>query len=97
MSGCQCSCDPGDWCDPDDGKVIKIKNLTSRKEHRCIECKGEIAKGEECQAITYTWEEGIATDYVCLICRKIRENHCSCAPYGSLALVLEEELGAELV
>lgn len=55
-----------------DIKLLKQKEVTSRKEHECWECATMIPKGSSCISETFRIYGDIETAYRCETCYKIR-------------------------
>jgi hypothetical protein len=58
-------------------EVIEDKVVKARKDHRCVECRETIAKGQKHEYIKGLWDGRFDTFRTCLSCVEIR-NHFSC-------------------
>lgn len=63
-------------CFYDDGEHASVwiqSEPTARKEHRCCECKGAIAKGQKYLKVNYVFDGSAGTFKVCKSCEDVRE------------------------
>ena len=67
---CSCEIDVGidDGC-PD---FTSTKMVTAKKDHKCIECKGVIKKGEQYEKTVGKWDGNFDTFKTCLDCLSLR-------------------------
>lgn len=52
--------------------LYNATGVKARKEHRCGECKGTIAVGEEYERVTGKWDGKMRTYATCDKCRELR-------------------------
>jgi hypothetical protein len=87
-----CACDYDDW---EEYPIVKNKVVTARKEYRCEECRGVIARGDQYKRFDqlcagYGWE----TFRVCQPCIDgpvaFIEKNCGCVPWLGVLEHLEE-------
>lgn len=81
-------------CDYDGPSVFTETVVRGRKEHRCVECKRVMPKGEEHEMCKGVWDGEWSTYRTCLPCRDLRnrisaikhkEYGDACYVYGDLA------------
>lgn len=92
---CTCSIDAHSDDDPADLWYEKIRS--ARKAHRCCECGDAIQPGEQYE---YAWglsEGSWWSAKTCLICRRIRRDHCCTWVYGHLREALWDGLGVDYI
>jgi len=93
--GCTCDCGYDD--DGDRFEFNRISYPTARKTHKCDECGGAIQPGQKFELSMAKWAGGLSACKTCDLCRRIRENHCSCSPYGSMRDDIWECMGFDYV
>ena len=69
-----CDIDFADHYDTNDGDpcdfFVVVTITSARKTHRCLECRGEIAKGESYQRANYKFEGKLYSDARCQSCEE---------------------------
>lgn len=65
------------------------KMVNSRKDHKCVECRRQIAKGIECEVTSGKWEGKFNSDYTCLDCMNIRDG-LSCGEPMAIGMLGED-------
>lgn len=88
---CQCN------SDAEGPEVSQETTPRARKTYHCSECGEGIPKGERYQRIDGLWEGIWWTFRTHLVCVKIRETLCPCAPLGELNMSLIDQYGIDLV
>jgi len=91
---CQHNCDPGDY---DYCTVWRERTVRARRTWRCCECGCEIPHGTFYIRTTNLFEGEWQTFQTCLICNRIRGDHCYNGPIGRLREVLRDCLGIDYV
>lgn len=76
--GCNVCIGSGD-CESPDFWSESIR--TARKEHKCVECRKIIPKGEKYNILTGKWDGEMSSYKMCLTCREI-ESKLSCGGGG---------------
>ncbi len=70
-------CPLTDHCGDGSATVYKQRIVTARKRHRCGECRGPIAAGEQHERVDGLWDGEWETHRTCASCVEIR-NHFAC-------------------
>jgi hypothetical protein len=93
MNDCCCS-----YPDYDPPEIFSEEIRKARIPHRCGECCGEIKPGEKYEYAHGRREGHWSKHYTCLICKRIRDDLCSCGfLYGQLRDTIWDCLGIDIV
>lgn len=69
---CSCSCDV---CGEDFVEDFHRWGITTRKDHKCVECGDVIPKRSKAVCETYLFEERRSRTYTCTTCSNIRKDY----------------------
>jgi len=76
-------------------EFINFSEPVARKDHWCCECGEAIPKGTKYEYVAGLWYGFLDTFKTCLICARIRQEHCCC--FGGVRDELWECLGMDYV
>ena len=83
--------------DGDLADVFTQKLRTARTLHKCCECGEPICPGEQYEYFSGLYRDHWRVYKTCLLCRRIRNNHCCSYVFGDLREVLRDALGLDYV
>jgi hypothetical protein len=77
------------YCDYDPPTFCTIKTVKGRKEHKCDECRGPIAVGEQHEYVSGKWDGDLQWFRTCPLCLELRQwalisVPCFCFGYSNL-------------
>jgi hypothetical protein len=77
--------------------LYKVKTVIARKTHRCVECRGDIVKGESYESVSAVYDGEWYHFKTCRICVRIRDDiYCDGYIHGDLRDDVWEVMGIDI-